>query len=820
MNRLRRNLRYWYIFIYRKLRPVLRYLQLRYAQIQEYYRTHPKAKRWSIAGAIVLGPPLLLLLVVWIEIPSKRALRNIQNQVASEVYSADSVLLGRYYLQDRTEVQFGDINPVVINALIATEDVRFYEHSGVDFVSLGRVLIKSIFLQEESSGGGSTITQQLAKNLYPRKRYWVLSMLLNKMREAITAQRLESIYSKEDLITLYLNTIPFADQTFGIQAAAKRFYSTTAKELRADQAAVLIGMLKATHSYNPRLFPKRAQARRNVVLAQMAKYEYLTQKKSDSLQALPLKLNYTTVSFHEGLAPYFREFLKSELLTWCKNNTKPDGSPYNLYTDGLKIYTTIDSHLQEYAENAVAHQMTELQKQFFTHWGKEKPWQKNERVITDAIHRSARYHELKDQDLSEEEIMKIFRKPIPMRIFTWEGDKDVQMSPLDSIKHHIQYLNAGFLAMEPQTGKVKAWVGGIEHDFFQYDHVRVSTKRQVGSTFKPIVYAMAIEKGIAPCDLISAGRETYIDEEGEKWTPRNTQNDYQVRYTMRGALAYSVNTVAVKLIQEAGVDNTIALSRKMGVSSEMKHVPSVALGSPSISLVEMTSAYSCLANEGVAVPPYYITTIKDLYDKTYDNFKTGKPERAVSKETARLVVQLMQTVVHEGTASKLRWRYGVLNDVAGKTGTTQANADGWFMAATPNLVVGTWVGADDMRIHFRSTELGQGSSTALPIYGYFMKQVNEDTAFHKISDAKFPAMPYALSQRLNCDLYEIDDVLWADIARTIARRDSTIKADTLAPPPPETFLEKLYKRTDRMRRAAHARDSAANEVQKIEDLGG
>jgi penicillin-binding protein 1A len=373
--------------------------------------------------------------------------------------------------------------------------------------------------------------------------------------------------------------------------------------------------------------------------------------------------------------------------------------------------------------------------------------------------------------------------------------------------------------MEPQTGKVKAWVGGIEHDFFQYDHVKLTTKRQVGSTFKPIVYAMAIENGIAPCDLISAERQTYIDEEGEKWTPRNTQNDYQVRYTMRGALAYSVNTVAVKLIQEAGVDNTIALSRKMGVSSEMKHVPSVALGSPSISLVEMTSAYSCLANEGVAVPPYYISSIKDLYGKTYDNFKTGKPERAMTKETARLVVQLMQTVVHEGTASKLRWRYNVLNDVAGKTGTTQANADGWFMAATPNLVVGTWVGADDMRIHFRTTELGQGSSTALPIFGYFMNQVNQDTAFHKISEAKFPPLSRDLSQRLACDLYEIDDVLWAQIAKTIAKRDSTIKADTLAPPPPETFLEKLYKRKDRMLRAAHARDSI-NDVQKIEDLGG
>ena len=386
--------------------------------------------------------------------------------------------------------------------------------------------------------------------------------------------------------------------------------------------------------------------------------------------------------------------------------------------------------------------MTQVQNQFFEHWGKEKPWKGKEGLVDEAIHRSARYRTLKQQGLTEEEILGVLNKPIPMRLFTWQGEEDAKISPIDSIKHHLQYLNAGFLATEPGSGKVKAWVGGIEHDFFQYDHVKVTTKRQVGSTFKPIVYAMALEQGILPCDLISAGRETYIDKEGVKWTPRNSQNDYKVEYTMRGALAYSVNTVSVKLIQEAGVTNTIALARKMGITSEMPEVPSIALGSSSISLMEMTGAYACIANEGIAVYPYYIESIHDLDGNIFTDFKSASSgKRALSKETAQLVTRMMQTVVHEGTASRLRWRYGVYNDVAGKTGTTQANADGWFMAMTPNLVIGTWVGADDPRIRFRYTELGQGSSTALPMVAYFLKQVNQDTTFKKISDAKFKPLP-------------------------------------------------------------------------------
>lgn len=799
-----------------KLEPFLQKIRPWYDRVVDYYRTHPRIRRLTL----FLGPPifciLLLLIVVLIDSPGNKELGKIQNQVASEVYSADSVLLGRYYTQDRTEIGFEQISPAVINALIATEDIRFYQHEGVDYISLGRVLVKSILQQDESSGGGSTITQQLSKNLYPRKRYWILSMLVNKLREVVTARRLERIYSKKELITLYLNTIPFADNTFGIQAAAQRFFSTTADSLTIDQGAVLVGMLKATTSYNPRVYPDRAFHRRNVVISQMVKYKFLTQRSADSLLVMPIELKINKVSHHQGLAPYFREYLKAELLNWCKNNKKSDGSTYNLYTDGLKIYTTLDSKLQGYAENAVTEQMTIVQKQFADHWGKEKPWKGREVVVTEAIHRSSRYKKLKQQGLSEEDIIAAMKKPIPMRLFTWQGEQEAKVSPIDSIEHHLQYLNAGFLAVNPTSGAVKAWVGGIEHDFFQYDHVKLTTKRQVGSTFKPIVYAMALERGVQPCELISAGQQTYIDKEGVKWTPRNTQNDYKVEYTMRGALAYSVNTVAVKLITEAGVDNTIQLARKMGITSELPEVPSIALGSSSISLMEMTGAYSCIANQGVAMLPYYIENIHDLEGRVYKDFKSQKSgKRAISVETAQLVTRMMQTVVHEGTASRLRWKYAIYNDVAGKTGTTQANADGWFMAMTPQLVIGTWVGADDPRIRFRLTELGQGSSTALPMVAYFFKQVNKDPSYKEITNSKFKSLPRDLQDQLDCDLYELNNELVEQIKQTVVKRDSIILADTTRKPPNETFLEVLYKRKLKIMRANNPDTVKTNAVRVL-----
>lgn len=806
--RVRDQLKAWYIRAYRWAWPYILKAKPWYDQARLYFATHPKV-RWT---AIILSPPLalllLLLFVVWIETPWNSDLRNIRNQVASEIYSADSVLLGRFYIQDRTEVAYRDIAPAVIDALVATEDVRFYQHSGVDYVSLGRVIFKSILQQDESAGGGSTLTQQLAKNLYGRKRYWVLAMLVNKLREVRTALKLEDIYTKEELITMYLNTVPFADNVFGIEAAAKRFYSVRARELTTDQAAVLIGMLKATYSYNPRLFPDRALKRRNVVLGQMVKYDRLKPQVADSLSDLPIELEYTKVSHHQGLAPYFREYLKSEMLTWCKEHEKEDGTQYNIYTDGLRIYTTIDSKLQAYAERAVAEQMAIIQKSFFTHWGKDKPWKGREEVLEQAIQRSPRYKKLQEQGLSEEEIMEALQKPIPMTLFSWDGPEEKLISPVDSVIHDLQYLSAGLLAMEPGTGQIKAWVGGIDHDFFQYDHVNTATKRQVGSIFKPIVFATALEQGISPCELVSASQQTYIDKEGKKWTPRNTQNDYEVEYSMRGALAYSVNTVSVKLIQKAGVDKTMAMARSMGITSEMPDVPSIALGSSSISLMEMTSVYACLANKGVTSHPYYVSTIVDIDGKAFNSVQPkthGK--RVLNEETADVMISMLKSVVNEGTAARLRYQYGVYNDVAGKTGTTQSNADGWFMAMTPKLVVGSWVGADDPRIRFRTTELGQGSSTALPVTAAFFKQINKDPQYKAITDAKFGNIPAPLQSRLQCDLYELNDGLVYNIQKSLFQRDSLIHADTTVKAPKETFLQTLYKRKLKLSAAQQRRDS-------------
>lgn len=799
-----------------KLKPLVDFFS-RYIKILERNR---KIRLAAIAGSLFLVPLVILMVVVMSQVPTKKELKKIQNPIASEVYTADSVLIGRYFIQNRTQVNYKDISPNIINALISTEDIRFFKHSGVDYRSLGRVFVKTLLMQNESSGGGSTITQQLAKNLYPRKEFMAFSMIVNKLREVVIARRLESLYSKEEILALYLNTIPFGDNTYGIQAAAHRFFSTTARDINPQDAAVLVGMLKATHSYNPRLFPENSRGRRNVVLAQMSKYDMITNAVRDSLKALPLTLKFGVTRKETGIAPYFRENLKSELQQWFDENKKSDGSKYNLYTDGLKIYTTIDSKLQAYGEKAVAKQMSDLQKQFFAHWNKQSPWGANDQVVIDAARRTSRYKELKSSGMAEEEILNEMSKPVLTELFSWDGPKEARVSPLDSIRHHLQFLNAGFLAMDPSSGEVKAWVGGINHDFFQYDHVRVGTKRQVGSIFKPLVYAAALEEGISPCEFISAGQETYIDDEGEEWTPKNSNYDYPVQYSMRGALAYSVNTVSVKLINRAGIDNTIKLARRAGIRSEIPDVPSIALGSSAISLMEMTGAYAAIANDGVSSFPFFVKSIEDREGNVLRDFKpkvSGK--RVVSSETAQLVRQMLKTVVDEGTASRLRWRYGIYNDVAGKTGTTQANADGWFMAITPKLVMGSWVGADDPRIRFRNTELGQGANTALPVVAYFLKNVNADKRYAEVTKAKFPAISTQARRKLGCDLYEINDNLWAQIERTVHQRDSIIQADTSAMPPPQTFLQTLYLRKQKVLLASQSA-MAVDKIDEVSDSDG
>jgi penicillin-binding protein 1A len=730
-------------------------------RIRTFYQRHGFFKTLlGIVGFLsvgVFGCIALFIFLVWIgffgALPDKSQLREIHHPIASEVYSADSVLLGRYYLQDRTPADSADIPRNLKDALVATEDVRFYEHDGIDVKSLLRVLVKTLLLQRESSGGGSTITQQLAKNLFPRRSYAMLSLPINKVREMIIAGRLEDVYSKDELLLLYLNTIPFADNTYGVKTAADRFFSKAVRGLTPDQSAMLVGMLKATHSYNPRLFPARATERRNLVLAQMAKYGFISQEEKEKLQAKPLLLDYNNVAHHSGMAPYFRAYIKNELLAWCRENKRADGNPYNLYTDGLRIYTTLDSRLQAYAEEAMEKQMKTLQKTFANQLDRKQL----QAAATRKLKQLPQYKALKATGLAEEAILAALKKPVETKVYTWDGIKEVKMSFYDSVKHHMQFLQAGFLAMEPGTGKIRVWVGGIDHRFFQYDHVRPGTKRQVGSTIKPILYTAALERGIGPCSYISARKTEYTNVDA--WTPENTDEEtYDRKYSMEGGLSGSVNTVSVKLLEKTGIKNAISIAREMGIKSELPAVPSLALGTPSISMMEMVGAYGTLANDGRYVKPRYLTAIADFRGNVLESMVGEKeePVQAVSKESARMMVHMLRSVVSEGTGASLRYRYGIQNDVAGKTGTTQLNVDGWFMAITPKLVIGTWVGADDPRLHFKSTTLGQGSATALPIAAFFLQKVNQDKALADISRAKFPSLPPELEDELDCKTFKSD----------------------------------------------------------------
>lgn len=732
-------------------------------KIKSYLKNTPPWKLGIMAGMLAITLFLLAIFMFFFSvkwgvfgpIPNKEAILDFQNSTASEIYSEDSVLLGKYYIQDRTDISFKELPPSLIEALIATEDVRFYEHNGVDRRSLFRVIFKTLLLQDESSGGGSTITQQLAKNIYPRHNYGLLTIPVVKVKEAIIATRIEKVYTKEEILTLYLNTVPFGENAFGIEAASERFFSVSPIDLTTDQAAVLVGMLKATTTYNPRRNPERAAVRRNVVLSQMAKYGFLAPEQADSLKQLPITLKYKYLTHNEGLATYFRAHLRQELLQWCASRTKPDGSNYNLYTDGLKIYTTLNSKMQAYAEAAVKEQMAGLQEQFYAHWKGRRPWYQDENALIKAIYNTPRYQQLKEKGLTEPEIQEVFKQPVPMKIFTWEGEKEVDMSPLDSVKHYLYFLNAGFMAMNPHNGHVKAWVGGIDHKYFKYDHVNEQTKRQVGSTFKPIVYAAALESGIQPCDYIPNERKVY--EEYENWSPQNADNVYEGFYSMEGALTQSVNTISVELIMNTGPQKVVDLAHRTGIKSNIKPVPSIALGTANISLFEMIGAYSTFSNEGIPVKPTYLLSIQNKSGKVLEVFEPVVMQRALSKTSSIMIREMLKNVIDKGTGASLRYRYGLANDIAGKTGTTQSHADGWFIGITPDLIAGAWVGADDPRIHFRTIQYGQGAHMALPIWGRFMQQVNKDPAFSNIRHARFPRPPMEIVAALDCDPFMLEE---------------------------------------------------------------
>ncbi|MEM9673819.1 MAG: transglycosylase domain-containing protein [Bacteroidota bacterium] len=688
------------------------------------------------------------------KLPTYAELKDVRNHTASEVYSFDGVLLGRYYIENRTVTTIDKVPTALLNALVATEDARFYEHEGIDYRSLARVLVKSILLQNESSGGGSTLTQQLAKNLYPRQRHGLLTMPVNKIREAIIARRIENLYPKEEILMLYLNTVPFGGNVYGIEAASRRFFNKSAADLHTEESAVLVGMLKATTTYSPRLYPERAQQRRNVVLSQMEKYGYLTTVDKDSLQELSLELDYNFITHNTGLAPYFREKLRHELQQWLNDHPKDDGTVYNLYTDGLKVYTTLDARLQRHAEQAVKEHMKDLQQTFDKHWEGRRPWGEDETMIRRAMLNSDRYKRGKQAGKSDEEINAEFTQPTLMTVFTWDGEQEKTMTPLDSIRYYQMFLNAGFLAMRPENGHVKAWVGGIDHKYFQYDHV--TAQRQVGSTFKPVVYAAALETGANPCEYISNERRVYANY--KDWSPGNSDGKYDGFYSMQGALTNSVNTVTVDLMMNTGVDRVVNLAQRMGVQNDLPLEPAIALGTADLSLYEMLSVYSTFVNRGINVKPIYVLGIEDQEGNVIAKFN-DKPnvQRALSQRTAELMVEMMKTVVDSGTARRLRFRYGLKNDIIGKTGTTQSHADGWFIGATPKLVAGAWVGGDNRLVRFRSISLGQGANTALPIYGKFMQAFNQDATFKKLRYAKFPQPSRWVRSTLACDFYREEE---------------------------------------------------------------
>lgn len=696
----------------------------------------------------------LFFIVVYLgftgHVPTTTQLHEINNPQASEVYSEDGRLLGRYYIENRSNVRFEDISPNVIRALIATEDARFYEHRGIDEIALLRVLVKTIIFRDRSSGGGSTLSQQIAKNLFPRNDLGIMSMPVNKLREAIIAYRLERIYSKNEILTLYLNTVPFAENTFGIEVAAERFFSKRPSQLTVDEAAVLIGMLKANNYYNPRTHPDRSGERRNVVISLMVENGFLSEEEGQKYKDKPIELQYTRISYDEGPAPGFLEMLKPGLLEWCASHLKEDGEPWNLYTDGLRIETTINADYQHYARQAVSEHMKKLQQVFDKHWEQADPWRADPDILQRAIRRSDRYKKMAETGFSEDEIMASFQKEITAPFFSWEGTEQTETTPLDSIKHYLRFLNTGFLALDPETGGIKAWIGGIDFRFFKYDHVL--SERQVGSTFKPFVYLSALENGLSPFEYYPAAQQVY--SRYQDWSPSNSDGVHEGYYSMEGALSRSVNTVAAHVMVETGIDNVISTVRQLGLEADLPKVPSLALGVASVSLIDLLFSYATLVNGGKRVEPYYLRAITTSDGEVLEVFEQPSVrETGLNEMNCRIILRMMETAVNEGTGTRIRTSYRIPGDFAGKTGTTQNHSDGWFVGLTPHLVTGCWVGSEDPGIHFRSITYGQGAFMALPVVGGFFHRLYQDRKYRSLFQTSFRSMPEELLADLSIPVY-------------------------------------------------------------------
>ena len=708
--------------------------------------------------------------------PDLQQLENPKTNLATQIFSSDGVVLGKYYYEDnRTPIQFNELPENIVNGLIATEDERFYSHSGIDWK---RTISAFVFLGKR--GGASTITQQLARQLFVGVRSRNISeAVIQKAKEWVLSVQLERRYTKKEIIAMYLNIYDFGYNADGVRSAAKIFFNTTPKKLKIEQSATLIGMLKNSSFYNPLRRPELVKRRRNIVFKQMERNGFLSKKIADSLSKLTLEIDYTPESHREGLATYFRAYLQEFMRKWIKKNPKENGEKYNMYRDGLKIYTTIDSRLQTIGEKSVKNHMKNLQKEFF----KQNTYKLNQTapfldlrsgqidtLLERTAYRSERWKNKENAGWKKKEILKNFKEPKSMSVFSWEGEKDTVMSPLDSIRYYKHFLRSSMMSMEPQTGHVKVWIGGYDFKHFQYDQVKQG-RRQIGSTFKPFLYATAIDQlKLSPCDILPDALfciEPMKHGNIDAWCPKNAGDKYGTNRTLKNALANSVNTVSARLMDKVGPRPVIDLVRKMGITSRIPAVPSIALGTPDISLFEMVGAYGTFANKGIYVKPVMISRIEDK-NGTVIYESVPETQDVISEEAAYVTVNLMKGVTEQGSGARLRhaglekenyiyknlvtgYPYVFENPIAGKTGTTQNQSDGWFMGIVPNLVTGVWVGGEDRSIHFEKIAFGQGATMALPIWGQFMKEVYLNTEL-SISKEDF-IEPEKLTIQLDCDQY-------------------------------------------------------------------
>lgn len=725
--------------------------------------------------ATILGGLLIVILLFFTAsiggfgaLPTFEELENPQTNLATEVISADGVTIGKYATENRTPIKYKELPENLVQALVATEDERFYEHSGIDFKGFARAVIKL-----GRDGGASTITQQLAKNLFTKRASRnIFKRIGQKMKEWVVSVKLERQYTKQEIIAMYLNTQDFIFNAVGIRSAARIYFGKEAKDLDVQESAILVAMLKNPRQYNPNreISKDKSRRRRNVVFSQMAKNGFLTQSEKDSLQQLPLKINYTPESHDEGYATYFRTHLQKIMRNWVEKNPKPNGEEYDIFKDGLKIYVTIDSRMQQYAEEAVKEHMANLQTYFFREQKRNRtaPFYDIERdqirgILTRAKKNSERYKRLKIAGVSNKRIDSIFNAKTKMNVFSWRGNIDTIMSPMDSIKYYKHFLRSGLVSIEPQTGHIKAWVGGIDNKHFKYDAV-AQQKRQVGSTFKPFVYATAIDQlRKSPCDMLP--NTPYTIPKGkygipEEWTPRNSQEKYGGMMTLKDALATSTNVVTANLIDQVAPENVVRLAKSAGIETEIQANPSIALGAVDLSLLEMTSAYSTFANKGLRVKPMIITRIEDKNGTVLKDF-IPKTKEVISEESAYVILKLLEGVADSGSGIRLRssytssgkastgFPYKFTNAIAGKTGTTQNQSDGWFMGIVPNLVTGVWTGGEDRATHFAGITYGQGANMSLPSWAIFMRKCYEDKSLN-VSKEDFEK-PENLTIKVDCD---------------------------------------------------------------------